>query len=66
MVLIAFFWDGLNWAYHTKDILPEIIFLPDKNGDLYTVTRVEPTSSHTSLGVKVTLDGGQVAELEVF
>ena len=29
---------------------------------LYTVTRDEPTSSHTSLGVKVALNNGQGAE----
>ena len=39
--------------------------LPDKNGVLYTVTRDEPTSAHTSLGVKIALNGGQVAVLGV-
>ena len=58
-----FVWDSLDWAYHTIDILPGNISLPDKNGNLYTVTRDEPTSSHTSLGVKVALHGGQEAEL---
>ena len=60
--MIAFFWDGLDWAYHTKETLPGDISLPDKNGVLYyTVTRDEPTSSHTSLSVRVALDGGQAA-----
>ena len=37
-ILIAIFWDGLDWAYHTKETLPGNISLPDKNGVLYTVT----------------------------
>ena len=28
--LISFFWDGLDWQYHTKDSLPGDIVLPDK------------------------------------
>ena len=32
------------------------ISLPDKNDNLYTVTRDEPTSLHKSLGVQVALD----------
>ena len=56
--LIAFFWDGLDWAYHMKDTLPGDISLPDKNDVIYTVTKDEPVSSHMSLGVKVALKGG--------
>ena len=41
---------------------PGDISLPDKNGVLYTVTRDKPTSTHTSLGMKFVLDGGQAAE----
>ena len=44
--LISFYWDGLNWVYHTKDTLPGDITPPDKNCDLYTVTRDEPTSAY--------------------
>ena len=62
MVLNYFSWDGLDWAYHTNETLPGDISLPDKNGVLYTVTRDEPTSSHTSLGVKVALNGGHAAK----
>ena len=43
----------LDWANHTKETLPGDISLPDKNGELYTVTRDEPTSAHTSLGIKI-------------
>ena len=63
--LIDFLWDGLDRVYHTKDILPGNIFLPDNNGNLYTVTRDKPIFSHTSLGMKVGLDGGQATELDV-
>ena len=60
--LISFFWDGLDWQYHTKGSLPGDIFLPDKNGDLYTVTRDEPTSAHVSLGMLHPLSGGDSDE----
>ena len=62
---ITFFWDSLDWAYHTKDTLPGDVFLPDKNGVLYIVTRDEPTLAHTSLGVEIALKGGQAAVLGV-
>ena len=65
LFLIAFFWDGLDWAYHKKDTLPGEISLPENNGSLYAVTMDGPTSSHRSLGVKVALAVGQVAEPEV-
>ena len=37
------------------------IFLPDKNGDLYTVTREEPKSAFVSLGFENLLSGGDDA-----
>ena len=49
-------------VYHTKETLPGDISLTDKNDVLYTVTRDEPTSSHTSLGVEVALDREQVCD----
>ena len=55
--LLSFYQDDLDWQYHTKDTLPGNITLPDQNGDLYTVTREEPTSAHTSLGMELTLCG---------
>ena len=60
--LIAFFWDGLDWAYHTKESLSGDIYLPDKNSELYIVTRDEPTSAHTSLGMQFPLNVGQSDE----
>ena len=42
------------------------IFLPaDINGDLYTVTREEPTSAFVSLGFNKPLSGGDAATGEV-
>ena len=63
--LISFFWDGTDWQYHTKDSLPGDIFFPDKNGDLYTVTREEPTSAFVSLCFDNPLSGGDAATGEV-
>ena len=60
--LITFFWDGLDWAYHTKEFLLGDISFPDKKDELYTMTRDEPTSAHKLLGMKFALDGSQVAE----
>ena len=59
---MLFFWDGLDWAYHTKESLPGDVYLPDKNGELYTVAREEPTSTHTSLGMQFPLNGCQSDE----
>lgn len=56
--LLSFFWDGTDWQYHTKKSLPGDIFLPDKNSDLYTVTREEPTSAFVFLGFDNPLSGG--------
>ena len=65
MVSSILFWDGTDWQYHTKDSLPGDIFLPDKNGDFYTVTREEPTSAFVSLGFNNPLSGGDAATGEV-
>ena len=57
--LISFvFWDGLDWVYHTKESLLGDIYLPDKNGELYTMKRNEPTSTHTSVGMRFPLNYG--------
>ena len=51
----------MDWQYHTKDTLPGDIALPDQNGDLYTVTREEPTSAFVSLDFENPLSGGDAA-----
>ena len=38
------------------------ITLPNKEGVLYTITRDEPSSAHTSLGVKASLTQDQEAK----
>ena len=53
--LVAFFWDGLDWYYKTKDSLTSNITLPDKDGNLYTVSRKEPTTAFESLGLRINL-----------
>ena len=63
--LLSFFWDGTDWQYHTKDSLPGDIYLPDINGDLYTVTREEPTSAFVLLSFNNPLSGGDAATGEV-
>ena len=40
---MSFFWDGTNWQYKKKDSLPGNITLPDKDGNLYTVSREGPS-----------------------
>ena len=45
-----------------RNPFPGDIFLPDKNGDLYTVTRDEPTSANVSLGMLRPLSGGDSDE----
>ena len=49
------FWDGTGWQYKTKDSLPGDITLPDKDGNLYTVSREEPTTVFESLGLRIHL-----------
>ena len=52
----------MDWVYYTKNTLPGDFTLPDKNDDLYTMTRDEPTYAHTSLGMELTLSGCQAAQ----
>ena len=44
--VIVIFFDGLDWKYHTKNILPQRILpylLPDndKDGNMYNISRKE-------------------------
>ena len=54
---IAFEFNGLNWQYHTKASLPGDITLPDKDGNMYTVSREEPSEAYESLGLQIDLCG---------
>lgn len=60
--LFEFFWDGMDWVYHTKYTMRGDITLPDKDGVLYTVTIDKPSSTHTYLGVTAALTSDQEAE----
>ena len=60
--LILLGWVGLGLSHKGHPRLPGDIILPDQNGVLYTVTRDEPSSAHTSLGMKLTLFGYQAAQ----
>ena len=53
--LVSFFWTGANWDYETKDSLPGDITFPDQDGNLYTVSREEPTTAFESLGLEIDL-----------
>ena len=53
--LVSFFWNGNYWNYETKDSLPGVITPPDKDGQLYTVNREEPTTAFESLGLQIDL-----------
>ena len=55
--LISFFWNGTNYEYETKDSLPGSITLPNKDGQLYTVNREEPTKAFKSLAFRIDLAG---------
>ena len=48
---MSFFWDGTDWQYKTKDSLPGNMIVSDKDGNLYTVSREEPTNCFESLGL---------------
>ena len=50
---IAFDWDGLDCQYHTKDSLPGDITLPDKDGNMYTVSREKPSKAFEFLGLRI-------------
>ena len=53
--LVAFSWDGLDWQYHTNDSLPGDITLPDKDSNMYTVSREKPSKAFESLGLRTDL-----------
>ena len=53
--LVSFFWTGTDRDYKTKDSLPGDITLPDKDGNLYTVSREEPATAFESLGLEIEL-----------
>ena len=53
--LLFFSWNGNDWDYETKDSLPGSITLPDKDGQLYTVNREEPTIAFESLDLWIDL-----------
>ena len=52
-LLVSFFWNGNDWEYETKDSLPGNIPLPDKDRNVYTVNREEPTTAFESLGIQI-------------
>ena len=64
MVLTVFLLGWLDWQYHTKEILPGDITLPDKDGNMYTVSREEPSASFESLGLRTNLCGTSEPALE--
>ena len=53
--LVFFFWNGSNLEYKTKDSQPGDITLPDRDGNLHTVNREEPTAPFESLGLQIDL-----------
>ena len=61
--LVSFFWDGLDWKYHTKDSLPGNITLPDKDRNMYNVSREESSEIFELLGLKIDLYGTSPAAL---
>ena len=50
---VTFFLDGTNWQYKTKDSLPGDITLPDKDDNLYTVSREKPTTAFEYLRLQI-------------
>ena len=53
--MLSFFWNGNDWEYRTKDSLSDYIMFPDKEGNLYSVSREEPTAAFESLGLRINL-----------
>ena len=53
--MVSFFWDGTNWEYELKDSFLGDITLPDKDGNLYIISREEPTTAFESLGLRIDL-----------
>ena len=49
---IAFWFNVLDWQYHTKTIISSDITLPDTDGNMYTVSREEPSKAYKSLGLR--------------
>ena len=49
--LVSFFWDSNDWEYKTKDSLPGDITLPDKDGNLYTISKERPITAFEYLGL---------------
>ena len=52
---MSFFWNNNNFDYETQKYLPGDIILPDKNNNLYTVSREEPTTALEFLGLEMDL-----------
>ena len=50
---IAFWFDGVDWQYHTTTSLPGDITLLHKDGNIYTVSREEPSKAFKSLGLRI-------------
>ena len=61
---ITFEFNGLGWQYHTKASLPSNITLPDKDGNIYTVSRKDPLEAYTSLGLQIDFCGTLTAALD--
>ena len=53
--LVSFFWNSNDWDYEAKDSLPGVITLSDKDSQLYTVNREEPTTAFESWGLRIDL-----------
>ena len=61
---IAFWFNGLDWQYHTKASLPGDIILPNKDGNMYTGSREEPSEAYESLGLQIDLCGISTTALD--
>ena len=53
--LVSFFLDGTDWEYRIKGSLTGDITLPDKDNNLHTVSKEEPTTALESLGLHIHL-----------
>ena len=62
--LVSSFWNGNDYEYETKDSLPGLITLPDKDGQLYTVNREEPTKAFKFLDLRIDLAGTSTTALD--
>ena len=52
---VSFFLDCNAWDNETKDSLPGDITLHDKDDNMYTVNREEPTTHFESLGLQTNI-----------